>query len=295
MGNLMNLFTKEPLVSVILPVYNAGDFLIPAVKSIIFQTYQNWELLLIDDCSTDNALLDLQEKLSDPRIKIFRNSSNQGVTARLNQGIDLAKGSFLARMDQDDICFPERLAKQVKLLLQDTDLDLVGTGAILISPDGHPLGYYPSRVQHDQIVSKPWHTFYLPHPTWMGRIEWFRRYRYLTCLCEDQGLLLRSYKNSKFAATADILFAYRLRDNFNFPVILKTRLSCLSQQISFFRQQHLLHYVVLSILVFALKHTRDFLIYKILKKSPILFFNKTELSINDAEIWRHVYKLVHTN
>ena len=110
MGNLMNLFTKEPLVSVILPVYNAGDFLIPAVKSIIFQTYQNWELLLIDDCSTDNALLDLQEKLSDPRIKIFRNSSNQGVTARLNQGIDLAKGSFLARMDQDDICVPERLA-----------------------------------------------------------------------------------------------------------------------------------------------------------------------------------------
>ena len=281
----------QPLVSVVLPVYNAGKFLLPAVKSILFQTYKNWELLLIDDCSTDRALDDLIAQVQDSRIKVFRNTNNRGVTARLNQGIELAQGTFLARMDQDDINFPQRFEKQVELLLQNPDLDVVAVGTMLISPDGRGIGYFPLRLTHDEITAHPWQAFYFPHPTWMGRTDWFKAHRYTTCLCEDQGLLLRTYQKSKFATVPDILFAYRLRDTFNFPVIARTRLSCLRQQLKLFLHSHDFHFIFLSSLIFILKLMRDFFIYKILGKSPILLSSRSGLSDQDMLIWNEVSKL----
>ena len=284
--------SQQPLVSIIFPVYNAGHFLLPAVRSIVFQTYTNWELLLIDDCSTDRALEDLLEHIQDPRIKIVKNSENRGVTARLNQGIDLAQGVFIARMDQDDISFPQRFERQVQRLMEDPELDLVSVGTILISPEAKLRGYYPSRFTHEEITAKPWNAFYLPHPTWMGRREWFKHYRYTTCLCEDQGLLLRAYRDSKFETIPEILFAYRLRDTFNFPVITHTRLSCLRQQIKLFWSYSQIHYVILSFCSFILKFGRDFVIYKLLGKSPILASVQKKLRTEDAMAWRSVSKMV---
>ncbi|MFM8312721.1 MAG: glycosyltransferase family 2 protein, partial [Deltaproteobacteria bacterium] len=98
---------QNPLVSVLLPVYNGGDCLSLAVETILQQTHTNWELILIDDGSTDFAVKEI-EKLSDPRIRIIQDGNRLGLAARLNQGIALSGGDYIARMDADDLAFPVR-------------------------------------------------------------------------------------------------------------------------------------------------------------------------------------------
>ena len=205
--------TPAPLVSVVLPVYNAGTTLPLALASIIRQTFRDWELILIDDASTDGCVAALGDAGSlDGRVRVFREARNQGLAARLNQGIDLATGRYLARMDQDDIAYPERLETQVKFLEAHPDVDLVATRTLLFWNDGPVIGLSPLRETHEEICAAPWRGFFLPHPTWMGRIEWFRRHRYRipeVVRAEDQDLLLRSYRSSRFACLPEVLLGYR--------------------------------------------------------------------------------------
>ena len=100
------------LVTVAMPVYNAGKYLRLSVLSIVKQTFTNWELLIIDDGSTDDALKDIAD-IKDARIRIFRDGTNKGLAARLNEAVNLAQGYYFARMDQDDVSYPERFARQI--------------------------------------------------------------------------------------------------------------------------------------------------------------------------------------
>jgi len=202
--------TSSPLVTVVLPVYNGGAALRMAVASICLQTLREWELILIDDGSTDDCLGGLD--FADGRIRIIRDGKNLGLAARLNQGIDLAKGRFFARMDQDDVAYPARLERQVKFLNRHPDIDVVGARAIAFRNEGIPVGLLPFRATHDGICAQPWNGFYLPHPTWMGRIDWFRRHRYAMpelVRAEDQDLLLRTYDSSRFACIDEVLLGYK--------------------------------------------------------------------------------------
>ena len=189
----------SPLVTVAMPVFNAGSYLRLAVFSIVKQTFTDWELLIIDDGSTDNALQDIAD-IRDARIRIFRDGENKGLAVRLNEAIDLARGSYFARMDQDDVSYPERFARQIEALEKNSLLDMVAVRAITISCDHRLTGMLPCAATQEEISVKPWRGFYLPHPTWMGRIEWFRKYRYADpgpYFCEDQELLLRSHEQSR--------------------------------------------------------------------------------------------------
>jgi glycosyltransferase involved in cell wall biosynthesis len=202
--------TPAPLVSVVLPVYNAGPTLPQALASIQLQTFRDWELIVIDDGSTNDCMAGFSA--SDDRIRVVQDGRNLGLAARLNQGIDLARGKYLARMDQDDVAYPFRLERQVEFLERSPDVDLAGTKAIVFRDGGHPVGLFPFRATHAEICARPWNGFYLPHPTWMGRIEWFRRHRYTipeVVRAEDQDLLLRTYDSSRFACVDEILFGYR--------------------------------------------------------------------------------------
>lgn len=217
----------DPLLTVAMPIYNAGLHLRPAVLSIVQQTFVEWELLLIDDGSTDRALEGIND-IVDARIRIIRDGQNQGLAARLNQAIDLARGKLFARMDQDDISHPERFARQVKLLRSDATIDLVGTWCLTISERGKIVGTLPGLETHRDICRRPWLGFYIPHPTWMGRTEWFRRHRYASpgpYFCEDQEMLLRTYANSSFRVIPEILLAYRLRERISWKKARKTRLA----------------------------------------------------------------------
>jgi glycosyltransferase involved in cell wall biosynthesis len=116
-----------PAVSVVLPVYNCPRYVGEAIESILGQSYSDFELIMIDDGSTDETPSVLR-RYSDLRIRLFR-QQNQGLAATLNRGIELAKGRYVARQDQDDISYPERLARQVAYLDRHPSCALVGTWA----------------------------------------------------------------------------------------------------------------------------------------------------------------------
>lgn len=119
-----------PLVSVVIPVYNAESFLLPAVQSILNQTYKNIEIIIVDDGSTDNCLDSIKMVLTD-KIKIIR-QENFGKSVALNNAISQAKGEFYAIQDADDLSYPTRIEKQVKALLDNNQLAAVFTGHDLI-------------------------------------------------------------------------------------------------------------------------------------------------------------------
>ena len=217
----------EPLVSIGMSVFNCGKTLVPTIQSLLNQTYKNWELFLIDDGSTDNTLL-LARCFDDSRIKVISDGINMRLAVRLNQAIALSRGKYFARMDGGDIAFPERLAAQVRYLEDHPDIDLVASRIIIFSGEGSVIGSYIFRETHEEICRHPWASFYLPHPTWMGRIEWFRAHRYREDMdkAQDEELLLRTYRNSHFACIPDILLGYR-KDSLSLNAILHTRY-CLS-------------------------------------------------------------------
>jgi len=199
-----------PLVSIALPVFNAEKTLATAIRSIIFQTYYNWELIIVDDGSTDNSLL-VAQSFKDPRIILLSDGKNKGISSRLNQALDLCEGEYFARMDADDISFPNRIESQVHYMNEHSNVDLLGTGILIYSGDGVPQGTIPIREKHEDICRRPWSGFYLVHPTWLGRTEWFLKHRYRSFAdkAEDQDLLFRTHRSSCFACLSEVLLAYR--------------------------------------------------------------------------------------
>jgi glycosyltransferase involved in cell wall biosynthesis len=241
-----------PLITVALPVYNGGRFLRPAVLSIVRQTCTDWELLIIDDGSTDGSLEFIRD-IKDARIRIIRDGLNKGLAARLNEAINLARGQYFARMDQDDIAYPERFARQVAALAKDPKLDLVGVRSLAISQQDQIVGYFPYASSDNELCAMPWVGFYIVHPTWMGRTAWFRYHRYATpgpYLCEDQELLLRAFATSRFTVIDDILFAYRVRDQIVWRKLVNTHWAVLKIQMDYFVHKHQLGYGLLAVFAF---------------------------------------------
>jgi hypothetical protein len=117
----------RPLVSVLLPVYNGKPYLEAGLQSVLSQSYQHFEVIVIDDGSTDGSY-ELIQRAGDPRIRLFR-QSNHGLPATLNRAIQLSRGDYLARQDQDDLAHPHRLEKQVAFLEGHPSHAMVGTWA----------------------------------------------------------------------------------------------------------------------------------------------------------------------
>jgi glycosyltransferase involved in cell wall biosynthesis len=123
-------FENLPLVSVIIPIYNGAAYLREAIESILLQTYSNFELIIINDGSKDESA-SIIKQFHDPRIRYF-NQANQGLASTLNRAIELARGEYVARQDQDDISLPQRFEKQVAFLQTYPDHGMVGTWAEII-------------------------------------------------------------------------------------------------------------------------------------------------------------------
>lgn len=114
-----------PFVSVIMPAYNADRYIGSAIDSILAQTYTNFELIIIEDCSTDKTL-EVIRQYTDSRIKLLENQINRGIAYSTNRGIDCAKGKYIALMDDDDIAVEERLKLQTEYLEKHTEIDVLG-------------------------------------------------------------------------------------------------------------------------------------------------------------------------
>jgi glycosyltransferase involved in cell wall biosynthesis len=110
---------KKPIVSIITPVYNSGIYIAPTIEAIIKQSYQNWELLITDDASTDDTIRIVEGYLKkDNRIRLFKLHANAGTAIARNNSIKMAKGRFIAFCDSDDIWFPEKLEKQISFMMK---------------------------------------------------------------------------------------------------------------------------------------------------------------------------------
>lgn len=293
MTNLFNNQSQDnlrPLITVAMPVYNAGEYLRLAVLSIIRQSFTNWEMLIIDDGSTDNAFDSIAD-IHDERIVILRDDANKGLAARLNEAIDLARGQYFARMDQDDVSYPERFERQVQLLQNDHSLDLVAVRAITIAGNNELLGMLACADSNEEISAKPWRGFSLPHPTWMGKIAWFRKNRYANpgpYFCEDQELLLRTYDKSRFLMIMEPLFAYRIRDSINWNKLIKTRLTMLNIQLQHFMDRGQLYFSIMAVSSFIGRIILDGLKGIYLVTYPIVKTQDKEI----ATKWQDVLNLL---
>ncbi len=269
--NKSKVIAPVPLVTVAMPVYNAGKFLRPAVLSILMQSYQSWELLIMDDGSTDGAM-DTIADIVDVRIRICSDGQNRGIAVRLNEAIDMARGRYFARMDSDDVSYPERFSRQVHALQSNSGLDLLATSAIAIGENDQVLSVFPRALTHEQICRQPWRGFFLPHPSWMGKIEWFREFRYkvpATYCSEDQELLLRSYHRSRFATLPEVQFAYRIRSKVDYAKLFKTRRAVLIFQQSIFLKNQQWIYYILSLVAFVIRVGIDFIKHFLLNRSTL--------------------------
>ncbi len=168
-----NQITHNPLVSVVMPIYNAELFLREAIDSILAQTYQHFELILVNDASTDSSLSIMQsyKKQYPKKITILnlKKTLNRGGDSCANKGLELAKGAYVARMDADDVAHPQRFAKQVAFLEKNPTTFLVGTSAFVIDAKGHVIGEKNEPFSHSQIYNNYFTYHPIIHPSAMYR------------------------------------------------------------------------------------------------------------------------------
>jgi len=207
------------LVSIGMPVRNNEKTLAVALQSILKQTYTNWELLLIDDGSSDGtSIIGTKFADADSRIKLVSHKESLGISARLNQAVSLSRGEFFARMDGDDVSYPRRFELQLKYLQMRPEVDLVSAWAVVFERDGILLGKRASPEDHATICARPHTGVPLIHASILARINFFRRYTYSVSAirCEDQELYIRSTLDSscnhpkvRFANIPAILYGIR--------------------------------------------------------------------------------------
>ena len=176
--NPMKISDKsQPLVSVIMPVYNAERYLGEAVESILSQTFADFELIAIDDCSTDGSLAILKSFAEkDKRVLVLENERNLGVTPTLNRGLAIAHGELIARMDAVDVSLPERLEKQAAFLEAHPEIGLVSGDAVAIDAEGCAIPEAFALIREPGYIKWLLHfTCPITHPAVMGRKALFEQ------------------------------------------------------------------------------------------------------------------------
>jgi len=205
---------ESPLVSVLMAVFNGHRYLPTAVQSVLGQTLRDIEFIIVDDGSTDDSPRILRRFCQkDARVRVLTRP-NQGLTKSLNEGLRLVRGKYLARMDSDDICLPQRFEKQARFLDENPDHVAVGSRCMLIDPDGYPIcekrDLAPAHEQIDELLMKA--KWPIVHPSVMMRTDAVKQIggydeRYRTN--QDHDLFLRLAEVGKLANLQEVLLLYR--------------------------------------------------------------------------------------
>lgn len=201
---------KKPLITVGIPVYNVEKFIASAIKSVLNQTFTDFELIITDDGSTDETE-NIVRTFNDTRIRYIRDGENRGISYRLNQQICLARGEYFCRMDGDDIMLPWRLHNQLQYLQQNPNVDIIGSGAFIIEDNNTIIGARTPK-RESQITTVLWEAGRsFIHPTVFGKTEFFKRYQYCNDLIgvEDMDLWYRASKDSTLVCIPEIVLCYR--------------------------------------------------------------------------------------
>jgi glycosyltransferase involved in cell wall biosynthesis len=199
-----------PKVSVVLPVYNVAAHIQQTIESLLRQTFQDFELLVLDDCSTDDTVAKVQA-IADPRLRLIRNPKNLGRAGTDNAALAYVQGEYLAKMDGDDICHPERLAKQVAYLDQHPAVNVVGSFMQNFGGDTY-LNRYPAAPADARVLT----LFTLPtgNPPMMLRASLFKeqglRYDAKLRQTEDYDFCARYIRQLTIATIQEALVQYRV-------------------------------------------------------------------------------------
>ncbi|MDO1451018.1 glycosyltransferase [Rhodocytophaga aerolata] len=204
--------TSPLKVSVVMPVYNGESYIKEAITSILYQTFIDFEFIIINDGSTD-ASVRIIESFKDKRIRLIHNDQNIGLTATLNKGIDLAKGEYIARMDADDVSLEERLAKQVTFLDQNPDIGVCGTWFKIINTN--QIIERPNSFEDIKLHLLCNNAF--GHSTVMMRKSFLKNFGLLYNIdyryAQDYELWVRCYAFFRLANISEVLVLYRLHNN----------------------------------------------------------------------------------
>jgi glycosyltransferase involved in cell wall biosynthesis len=207
-----------PKISVVMPVLNCEEYLSQAIESVINQSFQDFEFLIIYDDSTDNSLEIIESyALIDPKIKIIK-GDNEGISGALNKGFDVSKGKFIARIDADDICMHDRFKDQIKYLIEN-DLDICGSHSILINNLESAKGFFIAPISHDSCTLALAFEVPFQHSSVIIKKDFIDKYdlRYRSSeiiKAEDYDLWIRMHKKgAKFGNINKALIKYREVDN----------------------------------------------------------------------------------
>jgi glycosyltransferase involved in cell wall biosynthesis len=199
---------KTPLISVLMPVYNAERFLNEAIDSILIQTLYDFEFVIIDDGSSDKSV-DIILSYSDPRIKFYQNKINLGISATLNRGIELCQARYIARMDADDISHPNRLERQYEFIKLHSDGVLFSCWAVEVSEDRKPITI--GRLKPEHYYYNLTFCCWIYHPTMIYRKDAIQSIgKYTVPYSEDFELIWQILRRYKIYHLPEVLLEYRI-------------------------------------------------------------------------------------
>lgn len=200
-----------PLISVLLPVYNVERYISQCLQSILNQTIKDFEVLIIDDCSTDNTL-GIIALIPDSRIKIVKKTHNKGLIDSLNLGIHLATGRYIARMDGDDISATDRFAKQLKILVNDSSIKACGCWLQMFGSSDAIIRH---KQYHNEIMVEMLELCSMSLGSVMFEKQWASKYPFYVSKkhYEDYDFWSRSAWDGKLYNIQEVLYFYRAHEN----------------------------------------------------------------------------------
>lgn len=201
------------MITIGIPIYNAEKYLVDAIKSVLAQSYEHWELLLVDDGSTDHSLeIARNFEAQDSRIRVISDGINKKLPARLNQIIAEAEGEYIARMDADDLIHPDRLKVQLEFLNCNKEYDLVSTGVVSINIENQIKAIRTVEEIYTDFSEVKRH-YPIVHASILAKRRWYERNQYDVNFprSEDFELWCRAISNAdlKLAVLPQPLYYYR--------------------------------------------------------------------------------------
>lgn len=211
-----------PQVSIGLPAYNSSSTLFLAIQSVLAQTFEDWELIVCDDCSTDNSL-EIARSVKDRRIHIVQNSRNLGLSACLDRIVELAQAPLVARMDSDDLLHPERMRRQVDVFETYSDIEVVSTDAFVVDDDNRVLGGRRKGEIASTAAGILWNNGPI-HASIMSKRTWCARFPYVHELHrgEDLELWARALPSTRHLHLAERLYFIRENPDVNVAKYCRT-------------------------------------------------------------------------
>ena len=229
---------NHPTVSIIMSVYNGENYLNTAIDSILNQSFTDFEFIVINDSSSDTSKLIIQS-YEDDRIVYLENEQNIGLAASLNKGIAIAKGKYIARMDDDDVAYPERLNRQISFLEENPEVGVLGTYAKLI---GDHKGIRKHSTNSEELKIRTLFSCQFCHPTVMMRKsvldEHELNYNEEFKTAQDYELWSRLMKYTNFSTLPEILLDYRVHDK---------QVSCTKRQLQIDSTKHIYQKMISSL------------------------------------------------